>query len=225
MAPKKEKQDDEEIEAKVLLYMQTQNRPYSSTDVFQNMHGEIARAGINRALAALETRGELLGKTYGKQIVYVIKQSAPNDTGGDSKQAEEEECEKKDVEAEVDAVVRRASELRAELAELKKQPATSALLARDAELDELIEKEERNLARLRQLSSANPTMTREKAEGMRSELRLMTKEWTRRRKMFYEVWNAVAENMETKGDIERLWDELALEEDSVKIADVLGGSG
>lgn len=115
MAPKKEKQDDEEIEAKVLLYMQTQNRPYSSTDVFQNMHGEIARAGINRALAALETRGELLGKTYGKQIVYVIKQSAPNDTGGDSKQAEEEECEKKDVEAEVDAVVRRASELRAGL--------------------------------------------------------------------------------------------------------------
>lgn len=60
------------------------------------------------------------------------------------------------------------------------------------------------------------------------------------------MWNAVAENMETKGDIERLWvsnewsgsysasraytdglqqDELALEEDSVKIADVLGGSG
>jgi 26S proteasome regulatory subunit (ATPase 3-interacting protein) len=61
-------------ETTVYDYMKTQNRPYSATDIMSNLHNAISKANVIKALASLEQKGLMTSKTYGKQVVYVIKQ-------------------------------------------------------------------------------------------------------------------------------------------------------
>lgn len=63
-------------EATILEYLTRQNRPYSATDVFNNLHGAVGKTGVTRALAALAERNVIHGKTYGKQSVYVARQDS-----------------------------------------------------------------------------------------------------------------------------------------------------
>ena len=49
MASKKEA----EANAKILSYMEKQNRPYSVNDVFMNLHKEIGKTAVQKSLDAL----------------------------------------------------------------------------------------------------------------------------------------------------------------------------
>ena len=59
----------------ILNYLKKQNRPYSAIDVFNNLHGEVGKTSCVRILTNLAERGLIHQKTYGKQSVYVVKQT------------------------------------------------------------------------------------------------------------------------------------------------------
>ncbi|CAG8765179.1 6301_t:CDS:2, partial [Acaulospora morrowiae] len=64
----------DDAEQKVLDYLRKQNRPYSVTDISNNLHNAITKAAIQKALTNLVDKEEVGCKTYGKQSVYVVKQ-------------------------------------------------------------------------------------------------------------------------------------------------------
>lgn len=77
----------------MLKYLQTQNRPYSASkrlvtynchlipssylaDVFNNLHKQVGKTAVTKALSSLVEKGEVSEKAYGKQQVFVIRQDA-----------------------------------------------------------------------------------------------------------------------------------------------------
>ncbi|XP_003747184.1 homologous-pairing protein 2 homolog [Galendromus occidentalis] len=58
----------------VLNYLKEQNRPYSVTDIFNNLHKAIGKTVLQRDLDSLVGSGEVVGKTYGKQRIYYVSQ-------------------------------------------------------------------------------------------------------------------------------------------------------
>ncbi|KDR15309.1 homologous-pairing protein 2 homolog [Zootermopsis nevadensis] len=62
----------------VLEYLRVQNRPYSTNDIFNNLHEEIKKPTVQKALDHLAKTGAIIEKAYGKQKVYVVKQEDTN---------------------------------------------------------------------------------------------------------------------------------------------------
>ncbi|CAG8513444.1 10052_t:CDS:2 [Paraglomus brasilianum] len=62
-------------EQQVLDYLRKQNRPYSATDIVNNLHGAITKTIAQKALNTLAEKGDVTHKPYGKQSVYVINQN------------------------------------------------------------------------------------------------------------------------------------------------------
>jgi 26S proteasome regulatory subunit, ATPase 3, interacting protein len=61
-------------EEKVVFdYLAAQNRPYSATDIFNNLHGKMSKNGITKILSNLYEGEVINGKAYGKQWVYTSK--------------------------------------------------------------------------------------------------------------------------------------------------------
>ncbi|KAK9457486.1 Tat binding protein 1-interacting [Dipodascopsis uninucleata] len=136
----------DEAEERVLEYMIAQNRPYSATDIVQNLHNTISRPAVNRALANLETRGELESKTFGKQVIYVARQARSILTDGEdennkieqSQLISDEDLDKQltELKAEDQALSRRLTDLKNELTEIKKSKSTTELEQYNSELKE-----------------------------------------------------------------------------------------
>jgi 26S proteasome regulatory subunit (ATPase 3-interacting protein) len=62
----------------VIKYLRDQNRPYSLNDIFSNLHEEIRKPAVQKALEHLVEQSRITEKVYGKQKVYVIKQEDTN---------------------------------------------------------------------------------------------------------------------------------------------------
>lgn len=45
-----------------------------AADVFNNLHGKVGKTAVTKALTTLVEKGEISGKAYGKQWVYVARQ-------------------------------------------------------------------------------------------------------------------------------------------------------
>lgn len=78
-----------EMEAKVLEYMQQQNRPYNAQNVFDNLHGVVPRGNVQTIMESLATSGQLILKEYGKIKVFLAKQ----DSGVDQAAQEADELQ------------------------------------------------------------------------------------------------------------------------------------
>lgn len=55
-------------------YLTMQNRPYSATDIFNNLHGQVGKTSVVKTLTKLYEEGRINGKAYGKQWIYFAKQ-------------------------------------------------------------------------------------------------------------------------------------------------------
>lgn len=73
LASKKGSSEDNE-ENIILDYLKTQNRPYSATDVYNNLHGKVGKTAVTKLLTLMQENETIHGKVYGKQWVYVARQ-------------------------------------------------------------------------------------------------------------------------------------------------------
>ncbi|PNF43829.1 Homologous-pairing protein 2-like protein [Cryptotermes secundus] len=85
----------------VIKYLRGQNRPYSSNDIFSNLHEEIRKPSVQKALDYLVQQGRITEKVYGKQKVYVVKQEDTN--------AKDLEGELQDLDSKLNAVSKKVA--------------------------------------------------------------------------------------------------------------------
>lgn len=78
-------------------YLNKQNRPYNATDLQANLKAKfnISKPAVVKALASLAQKGEIVEKTYGKQVIYAAKQPEEATSGEDMEKLRADLAEKK----------------------------------------------------------------------------------------------------------------------------------
>ncbi|KAL4211963.1 PSMC3 interacting protein [Rhizopus azygosporus] len=198
-----------EEEHAVLEYMKKVNRPYSATDVFNNLHSKYSKTHIIKALDKLVEEGKVMSKTYGKSVVYSIKQDVvESDETGQTLDSLEVEINK--VSDELNAVKNENKKLEGELSKLKSDLTTK-------EVTELIQKYKQENdeleQRLNHLKSGVVLIPPEKRKRADEEFTRNRDQWKKRRTMFQTIFKTVTEHMPGKPD--ELKEELGIEEDSI----------
>ncbi|KAI9494471.1 Tat binding protein 1-interacting protein-domain-containing protein [Zychaea mexicana] len=204
----KKKASSTEEDNAVLDYLRKVNRPYSATDVFNNLHGKYQKSNIVKALERLTDQEVVSQKTYGKTNIYSIKQSKE-----DIPSPEEAENINKQIEAlsrEMESVQGDNVKLQKNLKDLKAAPTTDKAKTLTTEL---IESNDKTQARIDSLKSGTTLITDEEKRKIDAEYDKMRKEWRIRRKIFREIFNAITENMPGKPNDFK--EELGIEDDPI----------
>ncbi|KAL0087793.1 Tat binding protein 1-interacting protein-domain-containing protein [Phycomyces blakesleeanus] len=131
---------EDEGEQMILKYMKKVNRPYSATDIFNNLHGKYSKPSVVRALDSLTDQNELFVKTYGKMQVYAVKQ---NIEGIKNEDLEGLQKQVTVLEGKMSNMVEDNRKLNHTLSDLKKEPTTENAKA-------LLEKRKRENAQMRE---------------------------------------------------------------------------
>ncbi|KAL1922338.1 uncharacterized protein VTP21DRAFT_9877 [Calcarisporiella thermophila] len=200
----------DDAENTVLEYLRKQNRPYSATDVFNNLHGAVAKTAIQKILNALNEKGEVSSKTYGKQTVYVISQDQfenPSQEDFDRMDGEIEELKKQIAE-----VKDQNKQLQSTLSGLNSSLTNDQIEERLKELAAENAKNEERLATLR--SGAKP-ISQEERERINKAFETNRQLWRSRKRLFNDIWSAVTEHF--PGNPKELMEEIGIEQDPVDI--------
>ncbi|KAK8376660.1 hypothetical protein O3P69_009936 [Scylla paramamosain] len=190
------KKDGGECTEKVRRYMEQQNRPYSVNDVFMNLHKEVGKTAVQKALDQLTAEGSVREKTYGKQKVYVFSQDQfpPLD------------------ESQLQEMDRKAAELSATLKEKEKQ-----LCETETQLRQLIKATqiEEEVSRLQQklsdLTENRVLVSKEERDKVVKESDAMTRQWRKRRRMAMDILDAILEGYPHPKA--QLYEEIGIETD------------
>lgn len=124
--PKKGKKE-ESLEDEVLNYLESQNRPYSIINIFDNLRAKIPKKDLQNILDQLCSSGQIIAKEFGKSIVYF-----PNQKNIEVNQQALEDAKVSFNKAKdrFDDAKRLNKELKAKLFSIEAIPTTEALLAK-----------------------------------------------------------------------------------------------
>lgn len=199
----------------VLHYMQTQNRPFSVTNIVDALQSSgFKKPTITRALESLAANGQLISVNEGK--VYLAAQSDAAAVGDEvrgtwvvgttkrdtrpsnalfspfAKEVAQLETDNARLTAQVSELKARASALQGELRSMGNMMTTEQLVTATAKLDAECAALETRLQPLRDGSSA-AAATPEEREFAEKLALLAFDTWSSRRKAFKELWGAVCE--------------------------------
>ncbi|OZJ06871.1 hypothetical protein BZG36_00027 [Bifiguratus adelaidae] len=202
---------EEKDEQTVLQYLKRTNRPYSTTDIFNNLHGAIGKTAVQKALNNLVEQQEISTKAYGKQSIYVVTQDQ-------AEAASPEELEKLDqviegLKTEVTGLKDASRQLQSSLAGLKNSLTTKEIQERLAKLREANAGYE---ARLDTLRSGTRQVSIDDMRKINADYDYVCKMWRARRKLFKEMFDTITENMPQ--DPKQFRADIGIEEDDVDIS-------
>ncbi|CAG8751576.1 4199_t:CDS:2 [Dentiscutata erythropus] len=200
------KDDNALAEQKVLDYLRKQNRPYSATDISNNLHGAVTKAIAQKVLTSLVDKEEVVCKPYGKQLVYVISQEQFESPSPDELNNMDVEIE--DLKKEANDYKERNKQLQSVLSGL-----TNSLTNEQVEekLKTLAEKNNRNEERLQELKSGTKSVSVEDKNHIEALYAKNRKLWRQRKRMFDEIFAQIADATEKK--TRELMDDLGIETD------------
>ncbi|XP_026272010.1 homologous-pairing protein 2 homolog isoform X1 [Frankliniella occidentalis] len=177
----------------VLEYLVGQNRPYSATDVTQNLLNAHSKGAVQKALEHLAAQGRIIEKENGKQKVYCALQ---NESGGASK--EEAARELQELSASVAsatqnlrAVEQQVREAEAELKSLLGAPTTDEAESEVAALELRVQRLRAKLADLTDTCVKVNPEDRKKVDRLHET---MLREYRKRKRMCMDVLEQVLEN-------------------------------
>ncbi|KAL7641478.1 UNVERIFIED_CONTAM: hypothetical protein RMT77_007349 [Armadillidium vulgare] len=198
------KKDDGTV--KVLNYMKQQNRPYSVNDIFLNLHKEIGKTAVQKALDSLVENGSLKEKVYGKQKVYVITQDnfPPLEDG----KLKELDAKINELTEDLKIKTKEASDL-----ESKKKNIGSSLTTEEAEAN--IKQIENEIALIKESLSKiqcnGDVVTQQEKERIEFDREKKLKEWKRRKRLAMDILNAILESYPKSK--KELFDQIGIETD------------
>ncbi|CEP20200.1 hypothetical protein [Parasitella parasitica] len=208
MAKKKTSSDKKEEESAVLDYLTKVNRPYSATDIFNNLHAKYTKGSIVKALDQLIKDESVVSKTYSKTVIYSVKQSmddVPSEEEINALQKSLNELAEKHEELSTEN-----KRLDQTLSKIKSEPTTS-------EANELLEKAKAENAQLKEklaaLKSGTVLIPPEKRKRTDDEYDTFRQLWKKRRAMFRDIFKTITEHY--PGDPKELKEELGIEEDPI----------
>ncbi|CAK8698473.1 unnamed protein product [Clavelina lepadiformis] len=177
-----------EAEKDILEYMKSQNRPYSASDVFLNLHKKHGKTAVVKAMENLSEQGKLLEKVYGKSKIYVVHQSQFPEVADIDLQKLDEEVTK--LDRQITDTNSRFATVNAECQKVQASLTTSKVLANIEIINSEIEILEKRLA---ELKCNGPCMDPVKKNTMVDEHKLNISQWRKRKKMTTDLMNAVLE--------------------------------
>ncbi|XP_046548943.1 homologous-pairing protein 2 homolog [Haliotis rubra] len=197
-------------------YLNRQNRPYSVTDLLNNMGKEYGKTAITKACESLAADGKIREKAYGKQKVYVADQSNFPDV---------DDAELKSMDAKIVELTESVQQVQDRVRKLESELKTlnNAMSTDDAKMEtERIENEMVSLEeKLRKLKEGQVLITPQEKDKVYKERVKYVKEWKKRKRISTDIINAILEGYpKTK---KHLVEEIGLETDedySVKPPDI-----
>lgn len=126
----------QEAEDKILEYLKRMNRPYGAVDVSANLKGVVPKSATQKILVALAEKGELVQKTYGKTMFFVVNQA--NMESMPPAQIAVLEAELNSTNDEIKALAAEVKAATAALAKLKTSPTDAELKTQIAELESAV---------------------------------------------------------------------------------------
>ncbi|KAG1313456.1 hypothetical protein G6F64_002239 [Rhizopus arrhizus] len=187
--------------------MKKVNRPYSATDVFNNLHGTYSKSQVVKALDKLVKYEQLISKVYGKSTIYSIKQH----------RTEEDEGDNNEIRSDVNRLTEKLNEIKnenkkfeEELANLKNEPTTKEAINL---FEKYKEDNEKLKERLDKLTNGSILIPPEKRKRVDEEFEFNRNMWKKRRKLFRTIFNTVTEHL--PGNPNEFKERLGIEEDKI----------
>lgn len=175
-------------EKAVLEYVKAQNRPYSSNDIFNNLHKEHGKTAIIRALDQLAQDNKIKEKTYGKQKVYFADQDEFPDVA---------ESELAAMDQEINAMTGKLQDISRELqvrehllSSLNNSLTTEQLVE---QIKSATQERDKLASRLEKLTSNTNFVEPEVKDKIYKDSDKFVKEWRKRKRMASEMLEAILE--------------------------------
>ncbi|RPA79136.1 TBPIP-domain-containing protein [Ascobolus immersus RN42] len=198
----------EEAVNTIYEYLQVQNRPYSATEIFTNLHGAVGKTHVPKHLKELVERGNVVECTSGKQVVYHIVQDT------DSKYSEEElaaiRSESASLSAQLATLRSQKRELDHKLAKIRSAPPLEELQEKVEALKEEIAHREEILEPLRASANDLTDEQKEAARVLEKDRDAARALYYRRKKSYKELLGIICDGLDKSPD--KLIEDLGLEE-------------
>lgn len=175
-------------EKAILDYVKAQNRPYSSNDIFNNLHKEHGKTAVVRALDQLALDGKIKDKTYGKQKIYFANQDEFPDVAEAELSAMDQEIG--DLNAKLQEVTRQLQARESQLSALSHSLTTEQLVEKIATVSE---ERDRLKARLEKLTANTTFVEPEEKDRIYKDNEKFVKEWRKRKRLANDVIDAILE--------------------------------
>ncbi|XP_015905511.2 homologous-pairing protein 2 homolog [Parasteatoda tepidariorum] len=190
----------------VLDYMVQQNRPYSAIDIFNNLHKEIGKTVVLKALDHLVSEGKIREKMYGKQKIYFVDQK---------EFSEFENVDLKKMDSDIIQLTNTLNELQQQLkaAESSLNGLNKSMTTETAELKLNEAKKEipQLMSKLQSLESNTSRIGPEEKETLMKNKVKCSKELQKRKRLASDMLDAILEGY-PKGK-KQLYEEIGIEVD------------
>uniref|UniRef100_A0A8D9EP30 Homologous-pairing protein 2 homolog n=1 Tax=Cacopsylla melanoneura TaxID=428564 RepID=A0A8D9EP30_9HEMI len=179
----------------VFKYLKQTNRPYSVNDIIQNLHKKYNKTVVQNALDELVKADHVMSKTYGKQVIYCIKQSGKNAEKKDASVVKEELKTKERELTEKQALLKKLQDenkqIKAKVKNLTQNLTTEeALVMKTKLVQEVTEKK----TKLENLSNNVEVVSEADKKKLQETKEKLVKEYRKRKRMCTEMLDAVLEN-------------------------------
>ncbi|EPY50766.1 tat binding protein 1(TBP-1)-interacting protein [Schizosaccharomyces cryophilus OY26] len=198
----------EEAEKLIHDYLRRTNRPFSATDISANLKNAVTKQVAQKILEQLRDNGQIHGKSYGKQSVYVSLQDCLGEASSDQLMDLDRQIQilKEDLEGVKADYKMKSTEFQI----LNNSPSPAEIHKKILTLDKDIEETSTKLECLQSGSIKN--VTEEEMKDTLSNHDFVKKGYLERRKMFFNLWNLITDCLENPKE---LWEKLGFEKDEI----------
>ncbi|MBN3294459.1 HOP2 protein, partial [Polypterus senegalus] len=174
----------------ILSYLNENNRPYSTQDVFGNLqkqHG-FGKTAVVKVMEMLASQGKITEKVYGKQKIYFPDQSQFTDVSDSELKNLDNQIS--ELNSKSQSVQQNCRQLETELKELNSSMTTEELIS---ETEQLKKECKSYQERLQKIKLASNHVTPEEKEKVYKERIHLVKEWKKRKRMVTDMMDAILE--------------------------------
>ncbi|KAG9474243.1 homologous-pairing protein 2 homolog [Eleutherodactylus coqui] len=174
----------------ILKYLNEQNRPYSTQDVFSNLQREhgLGKTAVVKAMELLAQQGKVKEKVYGKQKIYFADQYQFPDVSDTELKSLDDQIS--GLSSKAQSVQQSCRQLETELKDLNNSMTTEEMMK---EIKELKQECSRDQEKLQKIKSATNHVTPEEKEKVYNERKQYSKEWRKRKRMATDIFDAILE--------------------------------
>ncbi|WBW72335.1 Tat binding protein 1(TBP-1)-interacting protein (TBPIP)-like protein [Schizosaccharomyces osmophilus] len=198
----------EEAEKMIHDYLRRTNRPFSATDISANLKNAVTKQVAQKILEQLRDNGQIHGKSYGKQSVYVCLQDCLEEASSD--QLTDLDRQIQTLKGDLESVKAEYKVKATEFQILNNSPSPAEIHQKISTLDKDIEQTKSKLDCLQ--AGSIKSVTEEEMKDTLANHDFVRKGYLQRRKMFYNLWNLITDCLENPKE---LWDKLGFEKDEV----------
>ncbi|KAG0698659.1 Homologous-pairing protein 2 [Chionoecetes opilio] len=173
---------------KVKKYVEQQNRPYSVNDIFLNLHKEVGKTAVQKALDQLTAEGTVREKAYGKQKVYVYNQELFPPL--DETQLKEMDTRTAELCTTLKEKETQLCETEGMLKQLMSTPTTQEAQKKATQIEAEVSRLQQKLS---DLTENRVLVSKDERDKVVKDNDAMTKQWRKRRRIATDILDAILE--------------------------------